>query len=394
MITQYALTFEPRLFLAITGAAPDGVHFANYAYAFEANQPLKSIASWMYYDYQPAQYPSSMTHSQIAAKFYTNIHGHTPDAAAIAPWVARLDAWESPSSVLVDMIAALVDYTGSDAATLQSRALFNNKVAVAVYYASYGGDELGVSAVLQPVTSNHDSVLDAIHAMKGHYNIPADAPDPAPSPAPAPAPDPVVKDGLPGHADELAQLYLAYFGRPMDWDGIDYYAAQGASPDLFALARGFSVSPESQQLYGTAFGAAQVNAIYQNLFNRDAEAAGVAYWTGEVDAGRLTAAGAALAILLGAQNEDKVAVQNKLQVALAFSAHVDTQSEVDGYAGAAAAASARAFLHTVGSSATSLSTAMSQLDAQVAAAVSAGAHAESAGEVQLVGVATQPDPAA
>src|SRR5207253_8598182 len=122
MITQYALTYEPRLFVALLGQAADGASFANYAYAFEANQPLKDIANWMYYDYQPANYPSSMSNSQIAAKFYTNIYGHAPDAAAIAPWVARLDAWEVPASVMVDMIASVVDYSGSDAATLQSQA--------------------------------------------------------------------------------------------------------------------------------------------------------------------------------------------------------------------------------------------------------------------------------
>jgi hypothetical protein len=398
MITQYAITYEPRLFIALLGRAPDGVNFANYAYAFEANQPLDAIASWMYYDYQPSEYPASMSHAQIAAKFYANIHGHAPTQAQIAPWVARLDAWESPSSVMVDMIAALVDYTGTDAATLQSQALFNNKVAVALYYASYGGDELGVSAVLQPVTADPDSVIEAIHAMKGHYNIPADAPDPdptTPAPVPAPGPDPVVKDGLPEHAMELAQLYLAYFGRPMDWDGIDFYASHDGPLDLFALARGFSESPESQQLYGTTFGASQVNAIYQNLFNRNAEAAGIAYWTGEVNAGHLTAAGAALGILLGAQNSDRIAVQNKLQVSLAFSEHVDTQSEVAGYSGAQAAASARAFLHTVGWNGASVTTAMAQLDAQVAAAVHAGAGASAQpAEAQLVGVAPQPDPAA
>jgi len=202
-----------------------------------------------------------------------------------------------------------------------------------------------------------------------------------------------VKHGLPAHAGELAQLYLAYFGRPMDWSGIDFYTAHGGTLDLFALARGFSASPESQQLYGTTFGAAQVNAIYQNLFNRDAEAAGVAYWTGEVNAGRLTAAGAALGILLGAQNDDKVAVSHKLQVAMQFSAHVDTQSEVNGFSNAQAAAAARAFLHSVDSSTASLNSAMANLDAQVAAAVAASTHAQSANEVQLVGV-SPPDYAA
>src|SRR3569623_158347 len=113
-----------------------------------------------------------MTNAQIATKFYTNIWGHAPTAAELAPWQARLDAYETPSSVVVDMIAALVDYSGTDSATLKSQALFNNKVAVATFYASYGGDELGVTSVLAGITSDPATALAAIHAVKGHNNIP------------------------------------------------------------------------------------------------------------------------------------------------------------------------------------------------------------------------------
>ena len=376
----YAMTNEPRLFVGLLGQAPDGVHFANYAYGFEAGDTPTQVAEWMFYDYQPQFYPSSMTHAQVATKFYTNVYGRAPDASALAYWQGKLDAWESAGSVLAQMIDGLVNYTGSDTATLQSQALFNNRVAVALYYAEYGGNDLGVSAVLQGVTSDPASVLTAIHAMKGHWNIPADAADPspaptspAPAPAPAPAPDPVVEHGLPDHADQLAQLYLAYFGRPMDWSGIDFYAGHG-SLDLFALAPSFSTSPESAQLYGTTFGAAQVNAIYQNLFNRDAEAAGVTFWTNAVNSGKLDAASAALSIMLGAQNDDKVTVANKLQVALAFSAHVDTQAEVSGYSGANAAAAARDFLHSVDSTSASVTAAMQQLDHEIATIVGLAPH--------------------
>ena len=92
-------------------------------------------------------------------------------------------------------------------------------------------------------------------------------------------------------ATQLQQIYFAYFGRPPDVDGYSFYLNNAASTAA-SVAIGFSASPESQALYGTVFGAAQVNAIYQNLFNRDAELAGLVYWSGEVNAGRLTAAGA------------------------------------------------------------------------------------------------------
>jgi Ca2+-binding RTX toxin-like protein len=170
---------------------------------------------------------------------------------------------------------------------------------------------------------------------------------------------------------QLTQLYLAYFGRPPDYDGIQFYTNHPAF-DIYAVAAGFSASPESQSLYGSGFGAAQVDAIYRNLFNRDAEPAGIAYWTNEVNAGRLTPAGAALAILQGAQNADRTAVDNKLAISAAFLGALDTQAELQGYAGATAATMARAFLGQVYASPESVMNAHSNLDRTIAAASGRG----------------------
>lgn len=172
-------------------------------------------------------------------------------------------------------------------------------------------------------------------------------------------------------AAQLNQLYLAYFGRPADFDGIQFYTANPAAT-IASVAANFSASPESQSLYGSTFGAAQVNAIYQVLFNRAAEPAGLAYWSQEVASGRLTPAMAAYGIMIGAQNADKTTVDNKLAIATAFVAQLDTAAEITGYSGAAAAQAARAFLATVTDTAASLAAANTALASQVAAAVSLG----------------------
>ena len=167
---------------------------------------------------------------------------------------------------------------------------------------------------------------------------------------------------------QLIELYLAYFGRPADTGGLQFYSANSANT-IGSVATAFSVSAESQALYGPTFGAAQINAIYQNLFNRDAEPAGQVYWAAEVASGRISSANAALAILQGAQNQDRISVQNKVAVSTAFTAQLDTQAEVSGYAGATAAAAARAFLDTVDATAASVTAANIVLAAQVAIAV-------------------------
>ena len=142
------------------------------------------------------------------------------------------------------------------------------------------------------------------------------------------------------------------------------------------MAAAFDASRESQDLYGLSL-PLKINSIYHNLFNRNAEAAGLQYWSTLVATGRISAPAAALEILKGAQGSDAAAVQNKLAASSAFTQALDTPAEVAGYAGMAAALSARAFVAAVDGSAASLTRALGRVDAAVAAAVSAGTSARS-----------------
>ena len=114
----------------------------------------------------------------------------------------------------------------------------------------------------------------------------------------------------------LEKAYLAYFGRPVDPTGLTDFAASTEAQ----VADAFAASAESKALYGSTFNYAQINAIYLALFNREAEKAGLEYWYAKVADKTYTAAGAAIAILNGAQNADKTAIENKLAASAAFSA--------------------------------------------------------------------------
>ena len=109
---------------------------------------------------------------------------------------------------------------------------------------------------------------------------------------------------MPISATDLNKAYLAYFGRPADLTGKTYFATLEQAD----VIKAFDASAESKALYGND-AAAKVNAIYQNLFNRNAEPEGLVYWTTLINQGRVTAAGAAFAILNGAQGTDATAVQ-------------------------------------------------------------------------------------
>jgi Ca2+-binding RTX toxin-like protein len=152
--------------------------------------------------------------------------------------------------------------------------------------------------------------------------------------------------------DNLYKAYLAYFGRPPDLTGLSAFSSATESGVISA----FSASRESRDLLSGASISTQVNSIYRNLFGRDAEPAGLAYWVGEVNSGRVTLAGASFTIQGAALNEDALTVAAKMDVMQAFVSHLSSSPTLaQGYSGNAAAAIARDFLASVrGSTASEL----------------------------------------
>ena len=166
-------------------------------------------------------------------------------------------------------------------------------------------------------------------------------------------------------------LYVAYFGRPADPNGLinieAVLLAAGAPTDVqgldsaytsnaqvFALVNSFGTSKESIALYGNGNSTAFVTAVFNNLLNRAPQTAGLTFWTGQIDSGALTQGGAALAIAAGALANtstqgllDAQLINNRLAVAASFTAEVSSQNATSAYVGATAAACARSELASV-----------------------------------------------
>ena len=148
---------------------------------------------------------------------------------------------------------------------------------------------------------------------------------------------------------QIQNLYIAYFGRPADPTGLNFWARKvdAANGNVDAVIAGFSASAESAALFGNKSSVDKVIAIYQNAFGRAPEPAGLAFWVQKLDSGEVTQAQASYTIQQNAGPGDKAAVENKLAAAQAFTAQIDTTAEIQGYQGEASAASARAFLAAV-----------------------------------------------
>jgi len=165
----------------------------------------------------------------------------------------------------------------------------------------------------------------------------------------------------------VESLYVAYFGRPADPNGLANFAAAlqaaGAPNDVPGLAAAYATNPaikslidsfgtsaESQKLYGGGSTTDFVDAVFQNVLGRAPQASGLSFWVNAIDAGTVSPGDAALAIMSGALTNntaqgklDTQLIDNRLSAAGYFTGAATAGT----YTGATAASDARAMLATI-----------------------------------------------
>ncbi len=148
---------------------------------------------------------------------------------------------------------------------------------------------------------------------------------------------------------EVQKLYVAYFSRPADVAGLAYWVDVLANhPNGYQqISSSFASSAEYKAMYAGMDSRATVSAVYQHLFGRAAEAAGVDYWAKLLDAKTITIDNVVTQVAAGAQGDDKVAYNGKVAVASSFTAHLDLASEQKAYSTAAGLKTASDYIASV-----------------------------------------------
>lgn len=177
------------------------------------------------------------------------------------------------------------------------------------------------------------------------------------------------------HVQAVQNLYVAYFGRPADTAGLDYWTnvVEANAGVTTAVSAAFAKETEYTDLFKGLNNGQVVDKIYANMFGHAADAAGRAYWVKLLDDKVITIDTVVAEVAKGAQTTDKETVENKGAAAVAFTAALDTAEEQAGYNGANALPVAKAFLAGITTDAT-LATAIAPaaLNATVSAVVIAG----------------------
>lgn len=138
-----------------------------------------------------------------------------------------------------------------------------------------------------------------------------------------------------GSTFDVQKLYVAYFGRPADSAGLDFWT--GVVTDNRAtiddVSRAFASSAEYRAEYAGDSNRDIVDDIYENLFGRDADLVGLNYWTDQLNRGVITIDNAVTKIAEGATGNDKVIFEGKVALATMFTERLDLPGEQAAYTG-------------------------------------------------------------
>jgi len=122
--------------------------------------------------------------------------------------------------------------------------------------------------------------------------------------------------------EEITKVYVATFGRSPDSAGLNYWF-NNSGLDLEGISESFFDQSETQTLYPSSSSTSQfISSVYNNLFNRNPDTAGLDYWIEELDSGRIKKSLFLLAVINGAQNSsegnDATLLTHKTEIGLYF----------------------------------------------------------------------------
>ena len=118
----------------------------------------------------------------------------------------------------------------------------------------------------------------------------------------------------------VTNAYIAYYGRAADPAGLAYWSErlEQEGGNLDSIIQAFGESQEFRERFSGLSTVQLISNIYQQLFNRDPDPAGLAYYRGELESGRKTLQTIALDVLYGTTGSDIAILANKFAVSQYF----------------------------------------------------------------------------
>lgn len=118
---------------------------------------------------------------------------------------------------------------------------------------------------------------------------------------------------------EVQSLYIRYFGRPADYQGLDFWISSlGRGSSVANIKIAFQASPEFQSLYAGRSASDIVTRAYDFLFGRVPDPEGLAFWSNHLKNGNLSLNSVLDNIINAAIAADQSTLAGRVDAAMRF----------------------------------------------------------------------------
>lgn len=238
---------------------------------FSSVERLQFVDGTRYYD-------AGSSAAQVV-RMYEAALGRAPDSLGLAFWTSALSGGASLNQLASSFIGSAEFQARFPGAAQTPTSFVTQLYANVLQRAPDSGGLAHWTGLLQNGTLSQADVLHSFSESQENQARTA----------------PLIANGVfaaDEQAAQVARLYYSTLGRAPDTAGLIYWTGQNAGAQLQQVAEGLVSSQEFQSQYGALSNQAFVDRLYLNVLGRPADAAGEAFWTGQINSGAATRAAA------------------------------------------------------------------------------------------------------
>jgi hypothetical protein len=271
------------LYIATFGRAPDSNGLCYWVN--ESGMDINGISkSFFDQDETKDKYPDGYDDYDFIVSVYQNLFKRNPDQAGGDYWLKELSSGAIDRSEFI--LAIINGAIGDDALMLDNQETVGTK-----FVETGSNDVVDAEDIMQNITSDSNSMESALDSL-----------------------DTFVQPS----ANEIIRLYIATLGRAPDSAGLEYWL-NNSNMSLEQIAISFFDQDETKDKYPDGYSDYDfIVSVYQNLFKRTPDSAGLEYWEAELANGNIDRALFILAIINGATGDDAIILDNQTTAGAKF----------------------------------------------------------------------------
>jgi hypothetical protein len=199
------------------------------------------------------------------ARLYQGLLDRAPDVGGLEYYAAQVDSSNVPLAAVANAIASSPEFI-QDYGSLSDSAFVNQLYENALGRAPEQGGAQYWNSLLASGTSRGAVAVGIAESPESQNDSLSTAGD--------------------NNSAEVYRLYGTTFGRTPESGGAAYWTSVlSGGATVAQVAQGFVQSAEFQQDYGSMSASDFVTALYQNALHRAPDAAGLQYWTSQLQGG-------------------------------------------------------------------------------------------------------------